>query len=296
MMRKTKAMYHCLAAGILAILIGSAAGCGVYAHSAGRGAPMNVITREDGSGTRTAFVELFGIEGKNADGKKTDRTMPGAQVTNNTAVMMMSVAGDENCIGYISLGSLNQTVKALAIDGVAPSMESIADGSYKITRPFHLIYKSNTGGAVRAFISYITSSEGAKIVEDSGYIPPGNTKPYAGAPVSGKVVVAGSSSVTPVMEKLAEAYKKVNGNVSVEVQLSDSTTGIASVASGLSDIGMASRELTTQEKHSDETVSVMATDGIAVIVNKDNPVSALSADQIKRIYTGAVTSWSEVEV
>lgn len=274
-----------------------AAGCGKSTSgqgSTGMEGPINLISREDGSGTRGAFIELFGIEEKDASGEKVDMTYEEAQITNNTSVMMTTVAGDTSTIGYISLGSLNDTVKALKIDGAEASGENVKDGSYKISRKFNIITNEDMSLAAKEFIDFILSSDGQAIVEAEGYIPLEGTNPYEGSNPKGKVVVAGSSSVTPVMEKLAEAYKKANGNAEIEVQQSDSTTGITSARDGLCDIGMASRELKESETSYGLTSTVIATDGIAVIVNKDNPIDELSSDQVKGIYTGDITEWSEV--
>lgn len=256
--------------------------------------PINLISREEGSGTRGAFIELFEIEEKDASGEKVDMTYEEAQITNNTSVMMTTVAGDTSTIGYISLGSLNDTVKALKIDGAEASGEHVKDGSYKISRKFNIITNEDMSLEAKEFIDFILSSDGQAIVEGEGYIPLEGTNPYKGSNPKGKVVVAGSSSVTPVMEKLAEAYKKVNGNAEIEVQQSDSTTGITSARDGLCDIGMASRELKDSETSYGLTSTVIATDGIAVIVNKDNSIDELSSEQVKGIYTGEITEWSEV--
>lgn len=255
---------------------------------------ITVVSREDGSGTRGAFIELFGIEGKNDAGEKIDYTTEEASITNSTSVVMTSVAGDTYAIGYISLGSLNDTVKAVKIDGVTASVETIKDGSYKIARPFNIATKNKVSELGQDFINYIMSSEGQAVVEDNGYISTGEPIPFEGTMPEGKIVVAGSSSVTPVMEKLKEAYLAVNTNATVEIQQSDSTTGMTSAIEGISDIGMASRALKDSELESGLTPIVIAMDGIAVIVNNDFPVDDLTIEQVKSIYTGEVTSWSEV--
>jgi len=257
--------------------------------------PISVISREDGSGTRGAFIELFGIEEKDENGEKVDRTAETAEITNNTSVMMTTVAGDESAIGYISLGSLDDSVKALKIDGAEASVENVLAGEYKVTRPFNLVTDDEKlSGAAKDFLAYILSTEGQKIVEANGYIPLQDTKSYETSGASGKVVVAGSSSVTPVMEKLAEAYQEINAEVTVEVQQSDSTTGVTSVIDGLCDIGMASRELKDEETEAGVTSTVLATDGIAVIVNPENTVEDLTSEQVKSIFIGETTDWSEV--
>lgn len=257
--------------------------------------PVTVVSREDGSGTRGAFIELFGVEEKNDAGEKVDMTTEDAEITNSTSVMMTTVAGNGEAIGYISLGSLNDTVKAAKIDGVEATVDNIKSGSYKIARPFNIATMENVSEAAQDFIDFIMSQEGQKVVEDSGYISQGNKGAYEGAGVAGKIVLAGSSSVSPVMEKLKEAYTERNGNVTIEIQQSDSTTGMTSVVEGMCDIGMASREIKDTELSKGITGTVIAMDGIAVILNNDSPVSELSSDAVKGIYTGEITDWADVQ-
>ncbi len=255
---------------------------------------ITVVSREDGSGTRGAFIELFGIEEKNDAGEKIDNTTEEASITNSTSVMMTTISGDTYAIGYISLGSLNDTVKALKIDGVAPSKEAIKDGTYKIARPFNIAIKDGLSEAAQDFINYIMSAEGQAVVEENGYISTGEAAAFTGTMPKGKIVVAGSSSVTPVMEKLKEAYLAVNPNATIEIQQSDSTTGMTSAVEGICDIGMASRELKDSEIEKGLKATVIAMDGIAVIVNNDFIVDELTSEQVKAIFTGEVTNWSEV--
>lgn len=275
---------------------GSSSGSGSSAGGASgsAGGAINVVSREDGSGTRGAFIELFGIEEENADGEKEDMTTENAQITNNTSVMMTTVAGNESSIGYISLGSLSDTVKAVKIDGAEPTAENVKNGTYKVSRPFNIVAADDLSETAKDFVNYIMSTEGQAVVEEAGYIPVEGTQAYAGSKPEGKVVVAGSSSVAPVMEKLKEGYEKINTGATIEVQQSDSTTGITSADEGLCDIGMASRELKDSEKELGLTATVIATDGIAVIVNKANEVSDLTSEQVKSIYTGETTDWSEL--
>lgn len=256
-----------------------------------KAADITVLSREDGSGTRGAFIELFNMVEKN-NGKKIDLTADNAEITNSTSVMMASVAGNKNAIGYISLGSLNDSVKALAINGIKPSTEAIKNGSYKIARPFNLVLSPKAGNAAQDFLHFILSKEGQATVEKAGYISTGQFQPYAGSRPSGKIVVAGSSSVTPSMEKLKEAYLKVNPNATIEIQLSDSTTGMNAARDGICDIGMASRALKDSELKAGLKPVVMAMDGIAIIVNKANPADGMSSEQVKNVFTGAVTDWS----
>ena len=265
---------------LTAAVIGATAFTTIVSAASG---DITVVSREDGSGTRGAFVELFGIE-EEKDGEKVDMTTDEASVTNSTSVMMTTVAGDENAIGYISLGSLDDTV------------DNVSNDSYKIARPFNILTSDKESDAAKDFVNYIMSSDGQKIVEDNGYIKEAaDAKAYEAADgVSGKVVVAGSSSVTPVMEKLAEGYEAVNKDVTVEVQQSDSTTGVNMAAEGTVDIGMASRDLKDEEKDLGLTATVIARDGIAVIVNKDNDVDELTSNQVKAVYTGETTTWEDL--
>jgi len=257
---------------------------------------VNVISREEGSGTRGAFIELFGIEQKNEDGEKTDYTTDDCDITNSTSVMMTSVAGNDCAIGYISLGSMNETVKALLIDGVKASVENIKNGSYKVARPFNIATKSEVSDSAKDFIAFIMSAEGQAVIEANGYIAVAEDAPaFDGGKVSGKIVIAGSSSVTPVMEKLKEAYENMNPNVEIELQQSDSSSGMASAIDGVCDIGMASRELKESELEKGLTGLTIAMDGIAVIVSLDNPVEGLTTEQVRDIYMGVITDWSEMD-
>ena len=279
-----------IASILTAAVIGATAITTVVSAASGE---ISVVSREDGSGTRGAFVELFGIEEK-IDGEKVDMTTEEASVTNSTSVMMTTVAGDENAIGYISLGSLNDTVKALKIDGVEASVENVADDSYKVSRPFNIITGEEVSAEAQDFINFILSADGQQIVEDNGYIKVDDAAPaYESTNPSGKVVLSGSSSVTPVMEKLSEAYQEVNKDMTIEVQQSDSTTGITSASDGLCDIGMASRDLKDEEKDG-LTATVIAKDGIAVIVNNTNEMEDMTSEQVKSIFTGETTEWEEL--
>ena len=254
---------------------------------------ITVVSREDGSGTRGAFIELFGVQ-QEENGEKMDMTTEEAVIANSTAVMMTTVAGDDYAIGYASLGSLDDTTKALKVDGVEPSVDTIKDGSYKISRPFNIATKDNVSDVAQDFINYIMSDDGQKVIEDNGYISVSDGK-FESNGAKGKIVVAGSSSVTPVMEKLKEAYEKANGGkITVEVQQSDSTTGITSAAEGICDIGMASRELKDEETKENLTATEIARDGIAVVVNNDNDIDELTSDQVKAIFTGETTDWEDL--
>lgn len=258
---------------------------------------ISVLSREDGSGTRGAFIELFGVEQKNSSGKKVDYTTDEAAITNSTSVMLTSVAGDNYSIGYVSLGSLNDSVKALKIDGVQATIDNIKNGSYKISRPFNIAVKANISAAAQDFVNFIMSDQGQKIVEKNKYISVDTNSAYSfksSGKASGKVVVAGSSSVSPVMEKLIEAYKSVNPNVKIELQTSDSTTGITNAASGTCDIGMASRSLKETEKSKGLKEITIAIDGIAVVVNKSNPLDNANKNTVRDIYTGKIQKWNEI--
>lgn len=294
------AMGAVLAFGLLGVA-GCAGGNGATAADGSDGASasvspsgqISVYSREDGSGTRGAFIELFGIEEKDANGDKVDMTTQSAAITNSTSVMMTSVSGDEGGIGYISLGSLNDTVKALSIDGAEATAENVKSGEYKVARPFNIVTKDGTSDVAQDFIDYIMSTEGQKVVEDNGCISVAdNAGSYTASGKSGKIVIAGSSSVTPVMEKLSEAYKALNPDVTIEVNQSDSTTGVNMAAEGTCDIGMVSREL----KDSESSVKALgiAKDGIAVIVNPGASLDNLTSDQVKGIYTGELTTWEDI--
>ena len=255
---------------------------------------INVISREDGSGTRSAFVELMGIEQEDENGEKVDMTLPEAQISNSTSAVMTTVSGDVSAIGYISLGSLDDSVKAVSVNGVEPTADNVKSGDYVVSRPFNIITTAETSEVAQDFVNFIMSTEGQAVVAEEGYIPVDDVEAFSGTQPSGDVTVGGSSSVTPVMEKLVEAYAAVNPNANIEVQQSDSTTGVTSTSDGLYDIGMASRALTDDEIALGLTPTVIATDGIAVIVNNENPVSDLTSEQIQSIYTGAIEDWSEL--
>lgn len=255
---------------------------------------ITVVSREDGSGTRGAFIELFGVQ-QEENGEKMDMTTEEAVIANSTAVMMTTVAGDDYAIGYASLGSLDDTTKALKVDGVEPSVDTIKDGSYKISRPFNIATKDNVSDVAQDFINYIMSEDGQKIISANKYIEVANSGAFTSTNPKGKIVVAGSSSVTPVMEKLIEAYKAINTNADIELQESDSTTGITSTSDGTCDIGMASRELKDTETALGLKATVIAMDGIAVIVNNNNPAEDYTVDQVKDIFTGSAAKWEDVK-
>ncbi|MCD8357299.1 MAG: substrate-binding domain-containing protein [Clostridia bacterium] len=285
------------------VLMGALAGCGSNSSNVGDtnngsaaasvSGAIDVVSREDGSGTRGAFIELFGIEEKNGD-EKIDNTTADAIIANQTEVMMQNVSGDENAIGYASLGSLNDSVKAVKIDGAEATTENVLDGSYTISRPFNVATKGDLSEAAQDFMNYILSADGQQVVADNGYIPvSADAEKFTSNGASGDITVAGSSSVTPVMEKLKEAYEAVNSNVNITIQESDSTTGMTNAIEGVCDIGMASREL-SEEELAELTPTQIALDGIAVIVNPSNPVDELTSAQVRSIFTGATTDWSEI--
>ena len=283
---------------IAAMAVTTLVGCGNKGAKADGGssdAAITVMSREDGSGTRGAFIELFGIEEKDASGKKVDNTTDDATITNSTEVMMTTVAGDEAAIGYTSLGALNSSIKALKVDGAEATAANVKSGTYKISRPFNIATKGTVSEVTQDFINYILSEDGQKIVESNGYISQGNSGAFTSNGASGKIVVAGSSSVTPVMQKLLEAYQKVNTGAKIELQENDSTTGMTAAIDGTCDIGMASRELKDSEKSAGLTNQVIALDGIAVIVNNKNSASNITSEQVKAIFTGETTDWSNVK-
>ena len=256
---------------------------------------ITIVSREDGSGTRGAFIELFGIEVKDESGEKIDMTTEEAQITNSTSVMMTTVAGDEYAIGYVSMGSLDDSVKAVKIDGAEATAENVKSGDYKVSRPFNIATKEDMDNeAAKDFINYILSADGQAIVAENGYIALDAEGTFESTGAEGKVVVGGSSSVSPVMEKLIESYKEVNPNAEIELQTTDSTTGMTSAIDGSYDIGMASRELKEEEIAGGLVGQVIATDGIAVIVNLNNPTEDMTVDQVNTIYVGEAYTWDEV--
>mgnify|MGYP004476348329 FL=1 len=254
-----------------------------------------VFTREDGSGTRGAFIELTGVEQKDADGKKVDMTTEAAAVQSSTNGVMTAVANDATAIGYISLGSLNDTVKAVTVGGVTAGADTVKDGSYTLARPFNLVTNGDATDPVAVdFIAYCLSADGQALATDKGYIG-SEGEAFTSAQPAGKIVVGGSSSVAPLMEKLVEAYKTVNPNAEIEHLTTDSTTGVSGALDGSYTIGLASRDLKDSETEAGAKATVLAMDGIAVVVNPENPIENLTVDQIKSIYVGEVTTWDEVE-
>ena len=263
-------------------------------EASGVSGAITVISREDGSGTRGAFVELTGVEEKNDAGEKVDNTTAEAEIANTTDVVLTSVAGNESAIGYVSLGALNETVKAVQVDGVEATVENVKSGDYTLSRPFNIATKGEPTGVAKDFINFIMSAEGQAIVEEEGYIKIDDAAAaFTSDGSSGQIAVGGSSSVSPVMEKLIEAYKALNPNAQIELQTSDSTSGMTGAIDGTFAIGMASRELKDEET-AELTGTAIALDGIAVVVNPANTVEDLTMDQIKGIYTGEITDWSEV--
>ena len=254
-----------------------------------------VFTREDGSGTRGAFIELTGVEQKDADGKKVDMTTEAAAVQSSTNGVMTAVANDPTAIGYISLGTLNDTVKAVTVDGVKAGADTVKDGSYTLARPFNIVTNGDATDPVAVdFIAYCLSADGQAIATDKGYIG-SEGEAFTSAQPAGKIVVGGSSSVAPLMEKLVEAYKTVNPNAEIEHLTTDSTIGVSGALDGSYTIGLASRDLKDSETEAGAKATVLAMDGIAIVVNPENPIENLTVDQIKSIYVGEVTTWDEVE-
>ena len=299
-MNMKKRIFAVLTATAIAAMM--TAGCGSSNNSAdgsqtyGGASDLGMITvvsREDGSGTRGAFIELMGIEQKDADGNKTDMTTVDAMITNKTDVMLSTIAGDPAAIGYVSLGSLNDKVKALQIDGAEATAENVKNGTYKVSRPFNIATKGEPTGVAKDFINYILSADGQKVVSEDYISISDDAAEFETDGSSGKIVVGGSSSVYPLMEKLAEGYEAINAAAEVEVQSSDSTAGMSGAADGTFDIGMASRALKDEEA-AELTGTVIANDGIAVIVNNENAITGLTSEQVQKIYTGEITDWSEI--
>lgn len=256
----------------------------------GGNSTITVISREDGSGTRGAFTELMGIAVDDVD-----NTVETAEISNSTSVVIQSVVGNKNAIGYISLGSLNAQVKAVSVDGIEATVDNIVGGTYKVSRPFNIATKEDLSPLAADFVSFIMSADGQAIVEEKGYIKASDNGAYTPSGLSGTIVVAGSTSVAPVMEVLADEYKELNNGVTIEIQQTGSSAGMTSAIEGACDIGMASREVKDSEIEQGLIPTVIAMDGIAVIVNTENEVSNLTSEQIKDIYVGEITDWSEIQ-
>lgn len=277
----------------IALLFFLLAGCS--ASDFGQNKEITVITREDGSGTRDAFVHLFDIFDVDENGRQYDATVMTADTQPSTGVVISSVANNKNAIGYISIGALNSSIKTLSINGAAATAENVKNGSYKVVRAFNIATLSKLTDTAKDFITFVLSAGGQAVVEETGYIPALNeTKNFEGLDVSGTVTVSGSSSVAPVMQKLKEAYETINSNVTVEINISDSSTGVSDAANGACDIGMSSRELKDSEISKGLVSTSIALDGIAIIVNPENTIDNLSSEQIKAIYTGRTSIWKEV--
>lgn len=280
--------------GLAAVMVLSMASCGGGNSTGDQGAEgsdITVISREEGSGTRDAFIELAGIK----DGD-VDNTVDTAEISNSTSVVTQSVAGNEAAIGYISLGSLDDSVKAIKVDGAEASVDTVKDGSYKLQRPFNIVTKGKVSDVAQDFINYIMSEDGQKVIEEEGYIMVAeNAEKYEASNMSGSITLAGSTSVSPVMEVLADKYKEMNKDVKIEIQQTGSGAGIQSTIEGVCDIGMASRELEDEEAAEGLDSNAIALDGIAVIVNTNNAVEGLKMDQIKSIFIGETTNWADVQ-
>ena len=278
---------------ITIIIMNILVGCSNNTEEFNTGRTINVITREDGSGTRGAFTEIVGIMEEGLKGEVNDNTYIEAIVQNSTDAVITSVSNDEYSIGYISLGSLNDTIKAIKVEGVEATAENVQKGLYKIARPFNIAYKGELGTLAQDFVSFILSVEGQKIIADKGYVQVGTDLQHYEKVnnMEGTLIIAGSTSVTPVMEELAQAYKEIHPKVSIEIQSTGSSAGIQAAIEGTAHIGMVSRELKESEL-SELTKQIIAMDGIAVIVNKKNPIEDLTLEQIKSIYTGKITEWN----
>lgn len=279
---------------VLGALLAMTLFAGCATGNASNNQTISVVSREDGSGTRGAFIELFGIEVKGDDGTKTDQTTKDAVIANKTDVMLTNVANDPNAIGYISLGSLNDSVKALQIDGVVATAENVKNGTYPVARPFNIATKGDVDELTADFINFIMSKEGQDVVATSYIAIDENAAAFTSTNPAGNITVAGSSSVTPIMEKLKEAYLVINPNAEIEIQMTDSTAGLTSTMEGIAQIGMASRELKDNEL-AELDATAIAMDGIAVIVNNENTLTGATSEQIKAIFTGETTSWGDIK-
>lgn len=259
------------------------------------GGEIHVVSREVGSGTRGAFTEITKILAKNDKGEEVDSTYEEATIVNSTEGVITSVNGDPFAIGYISLGSLNDEVKAVKVDGVEATPENINKGDYKIARPFMLAYhEANLSDVAKDFLTFIMSKDGQEIVKEDGCIPIETTESYKPANIEGRIAIAGSTSVTPLMEKLVDKYKELNPGFEADIQSNGSSAGIQAAIEGVAEIGMSSRNLKPEELEKVESTAI-AMDGIAVVVNNDNAIDDISLDNIHKIFVGEVKDWNDVK-
>lgn len=277
---------------LAALMVLGLAGCGGGSQESSDGAGgITVISREEGSGTRDAFVEITGVMEDDVD-----RTVDTAEISNSTSVVTQSVAGNEAAIGYISLGSMSDEVKSLKLNGVEATVDNVKSGDYELQRPFNIVTKGELEKLPQDFVDFIMSADGQAIIEEEGYIAVSDgAEQYEASGLEGTITLAGSTSVAPVMEVLADKYKELNEGVTIEIQQTGSGAGIQSTIEGVCDIGMASRELKDEEASEGLDSQEIALDGIAVIVNTANAVEDLSMDQLMKIFTGEITSWSELQ-
>ena len=259
------------------------------------GGEIHVVSREVGSGTRGAFTEITKILSKNDKGEEVDSTYEEATIVNSTEGVITAVNGDALAIGYISLGSLNDEVKAVKVDGVEATPENINKGDYKIARPFMLAYhEANLSDVAKDFIKFIMSKDGQEIVKEDGCIPMETTENYKPANIEGRIAIAGSTSVTPLMEKLVDKYKELNPGFEADIQSNGSSAGIQAAIEGVAEIGMSSRNLKPEELEQVESTAI-AMDGIAVVVNNDNAIDDISLDNVHKIFVGEVKDWNDVK-
>jgi phosphate transport system substrate-binding protein len=252
---------------------------------------ITVVSREEGSGTRSAFTELAGV----VDAQGRDMMTANAEISNNTAVVINSVIGNTSAIGYISMGSLNNNIKALRINGVAGTPENVTSGQYPIARPFLIGTRGQVSDVAQDFINFMMSENGQRIVASRGYIGVGNSGEFVSSGASGRVVVGGSSSVAPLMERFREAYMAINSNATVEIQQNSSSAGIRALQEGICDIAMSSREFRPAEIETGIAPMTIALDGIAVIVNTENSINNLTLEEVRGIFLGEITSWGNVK-
>lgn len=283
-----------LTLGLAAAMMLSLASCGGDDKDGGETTEekdITVISREEGSGTRDAFTELTGVMADDID-----NTVATAEISNSTSVVLQSVKGNDAAIGYVSLGSMSDSVKAVNVDGTEASVDNIKSGDYKLQRPFNIVTKGEIDELPQDFIDFIMSADGQAIVEEEGYIAANEeAEAYEASGLKGTITLAGSTSVSPVMEVLADKYKELNSGVTIEIQQTGSGAGIQSTIEGVCDIGLASRALGDDEEGEGLESREIALDGIAVIVNKSNEVNDLSTEQIMKIFTGEITNWADVD-
>ena len=253
---------------------------------------IHVITREDGSGTRGAFSEIANIVDENGD----DAITQSATVQNGTSAVMQGVAGDVYAIGYISLGSLDNSVKAVNVNGIEATPENIMSGDYEVARNFNVAYGGELSEVAQDFWDFMFSAQAQELVAEEGYVSVDTeATEYEAKALAGDITIVGSTSVQPIMERMAQAYREYNPDVVIDITAPGSGAGVTAAIDGTADIGMASRELSDEEQAQLSETAAIAVDGIAVILHLDNITEDLSLEDISGIYSGDITTWDAVQ-